>query len=76
MTAIAHRDATYSAVTQERLRSLLERLTSEPGWNAGKQAEHVYALTDVIERWDANDATECFIDDETGEWVDFAEVSA
>jgi hypothetical protein len=72
VTALEHRDATYSAPTQERLRALLAELTSQDGWNAGARGEQVQALTDVVERWDANDATECFIDDLTGEWVDFA----
>ena len=50
-----YRDATYSAATQEHLRDLLAELTGRPGWNADPR---VHALADVVERWDANDATE------------------
>jgi hypothetical protein len=59
-----YRDATYSARTQERLRQLLGRLTSVSGWNEGDRGEEVQALTDVVQRWDANDATETIFNDE------------
>lgn len=62
-TRVAHRDATYSVHTQERLIRLLSKLTREAGWNEGERGEEVQALADVVERWDANDATEVFFDD-------------
>ena len=54
--ARTYRDATYSAATQELLRELLAELTIRPGWNADPR---VHALGEVVERWDANEATEC-----------------
>lgn len=59
MTITVYRDATYSAETQERLRELLGRLTSVDGWLADPC---VHALSNVIERWDRNDATEIVVD--------------
>ena len=53
---MTYRDATYSAETQELLRELLGELTSRDGWNADPR---VHALGEVVERWDANEATEC-----------------
>jgi hypothetical protein len=53
-----YRDATYSEETQDALCELLAWLTVQPLWNEGMSARRVYALTEVIERWDANEATE------------------
>ena len=53
-----YRDATYSLETQERLRRLLEYVQAEDDGLDDVVHEGVQALTDVIERWDANDATE------------------
>jgi hypothetical protein len=55
---VTFRDATYSADTQELLRDLLRDLTSQAFWNTGARGKQIQALTDVVERWDANDATE------------------
>ena len=52
---MTYRDSTYSAKTQELLRELLGELTTRP-WN---EDERVHALAEVVERWDANEATEC-----------------
>jgi hypothetical protein len=53
-----YRDATYSDETQEKLRALLARLTSQDGWLFGDRGDEIRALTTVVERWDANEATE------------------
>ena len=56
-----YRDATYSETTQEGLRDLLAWLTTQPLW-LRDHARHAEALSDVIELWDANGATEIVSD--------------
>lgn len=51
--AIVMRDATYSAETQAELKILLALLERFKMW-----PEQAVALRDVVERWEANDATE------------------
>lgn len=53
--SVVYRDATYSAETQDALESLLRRLELT---NWAWDERHVPALRDVVQRWDANDATE------------------
>lgn len=52
-SAGVYRDATYSARTQDQLRELERWLGDAP---CGQ--DYVLALRDVVDRWDANEATE------------------
>lgn len=54
-STIVYRDATYSAETQDELRRLKTWLWLR-GMNGNDSRMH--ALADVIDRWDANEATE------------------
>lgn len=55
--SVTYRDATYSAETQAKLKELL----SWVGVTVGGQG-YVGPLLDVIDRWDANEATEMVFD--------------
>lgn len=56
--ATIYRDATYSQETQDVLRGLEAWL----GHAVGGQG-YVVALRDVLDRWDANDATEMVVEE-------------